>query len=169
MGDSERSRRHTWTTRRDRRKSGGGTGRSGIQGEHGNIEKDAKKIQEDLTRPMQKNLRKIQGNLEEVQEDLECKEIQNKEIQRDLRKILGEIQKDPGHTWTTRRDRRKSGGSTGRSEIQGKHGNIEKEGKKIQEDPGDIHGRLEDTGRSGIQGEHGNIENEPKKTQEDLT
>jgi hypothetical protein len=83
---------------------------------------------------MQRNLRKIQGNLEEVQEDLECTEIQNEEIQRDLRKILGEIQKDPGHTWTTRRDRRKSGGSTGRSEIQGKHGNIEKEGKKIQED-----------------------------------
>jgi hypothetical protein len=43
-GDSKRSRRHTWTTRRDRRESGGGTERSGIQGEHGNIEKEAKKI-----------------------------------------------------------------------------------------------------------------------------
>jgi hypothetical protein len=82
-GDSKRSRRHTWTTRRDRRKSGGSTGRSGIQEKHGNIEKEGKKIQEDLTCLMQRNLRKIQGNQEEVQEDLEYTEIQNGEIQED--------------------------------------------------------------------------------------
>jgi hypothetical protein len=40
-GDSERSRRHTWMTRRYRK--------IWKKGEHGNIENEPKKTQEDLT------------------------------------------------------------------------------------------------------------------------
>jgi hypothetical protein len=52
----------------DTGKFGGGTGRSGIQGEHGNVQKEGGgEIQEDSEWEMQRDLKEIPGDLMEIQ------------------------------------------------------------------------------------------------------
>jgi hypothetical protein len=45
----------------------GGTGRSGIQGDHGNVQKETGEIQEDSEWEMQRDLNEIPGDLVEIQ------------------------------------------------------------------------------------------------------